>query len=252
MATEEEKQHFLNLHYVSLGLLTGIIGNIWVYYFSKLLEKHYPSLNWDWVFLISTVVFVLWLFFWIRYIIHGLRKRPQRKETEKETEEIKKPEIDKEEEQRSKYKNSPLLIEYQMAQKMHNYYGKISWEIASILVAGSLALVGFSLQSEIIIQKKFPFIVIGAGVSILMLILYLFFRRISQLVEIHVARLIQIEETLHFHQHRLVHKAQKEGHVIIEGEDYSLSSPTGRNSVLCLCVLIASSVLLITILLMLS
>lgn len=246
MTTEEKKQHFLNLYYVTLGLFTGIIGSIWVYYFSKWLEKHFPSTDWDVVFYVSTVLFALWLFFWIRYVVHGLRKQPR----ESEKKEEKKVDTDKEEEQRSKYKDSPLLLEYQMAQEMHNYYGKISWEIASILVAGSFALVGLSLQSQIIGQNKSLFIAVAVSVTILMAVMYFLFRRIAELVEIHVARLNQIEETLHFHQHRLVHEAHTKGFVTIEGEKHPLSSPRARNSVLILAVLNTLSVWLIAILLM--
>lgn len=122
MAINETRQHFLNVYYVTLGLLTGIIGSIWVYYFSKWLEKHYPSLDWDWVFYISTILFALWLFLWISYVLRGVKRFPQKKEEEKSVKDDK----DEEEKQRDKYKNSPLLLEYQMAQEMHNYYGKIS------------------------------------------------------------------------------------------------------------------------------
>lgn len=244
MTTEEKKQHFLNLYYVTLGLFTGIIGSIWVYYFSKWLERRFPSTDWDLVFYASTILFALWLIFWLRFVVHGLRTQPYTKEKE----ETKNPEIDKEEEQRKKYKNSPLLLEYQMAQEMHNYYGKISWEIASILVAGSLALEGFSLQSEMMMNNKSLFFAVAVVVTLLMLVLFFLFRRIANLVEIHVVRLNQIEETLHFHQHRLVHEAHGRGfYVNIYGEKKPLSRPQARNSVFCLIILITLSVWAIAI-----
>jgi H+/Cl- antiporter ClcA len=86
----EERQHFLNLYYVVLGLLTGIFGNLWAYYFSKFLETQFsfPKEYWAYIFYVSTVLLALWLFFFIRYIVRGMKKG-ERKEGETVKEEKK-------------------------------------------------------------------------------------------------------------------------------------------------------------------
>lgn len=158
-------------------------------------------------------------------------------------EEETKPETDEEEKQRKEYEKSPLLLEYEMAQEMHNYYGKISWEIISIFIAGSLALVGFSLQSPLITREGF--IVVPITVTLVMIALYFLYNRIAQLVNIHLARLWQIEETLHFHQHRNVGKAHDDGCVMIGKKCYPLCKPRGGDSIKFLIFFIALSVWLI-------
>lgn len=155
---------------------------------------------------------------------------------------------------RERYKNSPLLVEYEMAQQMHNYYGRMSWEIASILVAGSLATIGFSLQSAIIEKKPLLYLVITITDSLIMFAWFLLFRRIARLVDIHVRRLIQIERELHFHQHEYIHEAHKKGYINIEDEYgrkcYNLPSPRGRNSVYLLMLFLVLGIWSILIVLL--
>jgi len=182
------------------------------------------------------------------FLAEPMKNRIERKEEKKELE---KKEEDKEklktksveskrdeEQQRKKYINSPLLLEYEMTQQMHNHYGRINWEIASILVAGSLAIIGFSLQSPIITKKPVLFVGIAVAVTLIVFAWYLLFKRISQLADIHIARLLQIEKELNFHQHEYVHNANERGHLIIDGKCYELSGLRGRHSVYFLMFLL--------------
>lgn len=77
---EDRRQHFTNLSYAVMGLLLGIIGNIWVYYFSKCLETSFDltSVHWFLFFLISSGLLSLSLLLLIRYIRRGLRERMPR------------------------------------------------------------------------------------------------------------------------------------------------------------------------------
>ena len=168
----------------------------------------------------------------------GREEKPQTKFAESRNDE---------EQQRRKYIDSPLLLEYEMTQQMHNYYGRISWEIASILIAGSLVLVGFSLQSPLVTKEVF--VGISVAVTLVMVMWGSLFRRITQLVDIHIARLLQIEEELHFHQFRYVHDAHEKRHVIIDDKCYDLSGFRGRHSVYLLMGSLIGAVWLIAILL---
>jgi len=140
MTTNETRQHFLNLSYATLGFLTGIIGNIWVYYFSKWLEKRYPSLDWNWVFYVSTIIFVLWLFFWIRFILRGLRRCTSNKEKE----ERKKTEIDEEKEPE---KNS-LIAEYHVLNEFLEKRRSNTLLVMSIMLPSSLLIAGFAISQK--------------------------------------------------------------------------------------------------------
>ena len=154
---------------------------------------------------------------------------------------------DDEEKQRKKYINSPLLLEYEMTQQMHNYYGRISWEIASILIAGSLAMVGFSLQSPLMTKELF--IGISVAFTLVMTMWLSLFRRMNQLVEIHIARLLQIEKELHFHQHTYIQEAHQKRRVIIDGKCHDLSGLRGRYSVYLLAISLIGAIWLIALLL---
>lgn len=139
MTTNETRQHFLNLSYVTLGFLTGIIGNIWVYYFSKWLEKRYPSLDWNWVFYVSTIIFVLWVIFWIRYIFRGVRRCSTNKK-----EETKKTEIDKKKEP----EEASLIAEYQILNEFLEKRRSNTLLVMSIMLPSSLLIAGFAINQK--------------------------------------------------------------------------------------------------------
>lgn len=63
-----------------MGLLLGIIGNIWVYYFSKWLETSFnlTSVHWFLFFLISSGLLSFWLLLLFNYIKRGLKERVPR------------------------------------------------------------------------------------------------------------------------------------------------------------------------------
>lgn len=72
-----KRQYYLNLVYALMGLVLGIIGNLWVYYLSKFLETSFglTSEHWILIFIISTLALSGWLILVVRYIWHGLRER---------------------------------------------------------------------------------------------------------------------------------------------------------------------------------
>ncbi len=89
-----------------------------------------------------------------------------------------------------------LLTEWKTATEMHNYYGTITWQIASIIVAG--VIISTTLLTDIKVTM-IPTLIIGIGSLLLTVVLYAFHVRNRDLGTCHVNRAKQIETYLHEH-----------------------------------------------------
>jgi len=88
---------------------------------------------------------------------------------------------------------------------MHNYYGHLTWQIASILVGGSiagLALVISNIHRPSCVVSLFAVAVIGTASTF-----WLYMRRYGKITEIHLIRCREIEACLGMQQHRYVRRA---------------------------------------------
>lgn len=120
-------------------------------------------------------------------------------------------------EPRREPRNEDLIKEYELSQEMHNYYGRIVWEIGSIFIGGGLAMVG--LFATRIHRPSADFTFIALTFTILMSAFYFMVRRWRQISEIHLARCRQIEIILGLQQHELVKKANEPSGVwIVQGD----------------------------------
>jgi ABC-type antimicrobial peptide transport system permease subunit len=82
MSAKRKRDYFTNLFYLLVGLLFGIIGNMWVYFCSKWLEVNFPDMDWNLSFLLISLVYFLFGLALFVYIARGLRK-PTRKKLNK-------------------------------------------------------------------------------------------------------------------------------------------------------------------------
>jgi len=98
-----------------------------------------------------------------------------------------------------------LLKEYELSQKMHNYYGRLTWEIGSILVGGSLA--GLALVISNIPRPSSVASIFTFAVAIMASIFCLIVRRYRDITRIHLVRCREIEACLGMKQHLYVEKA---------------------------------------------
>lgn len=98
-----------------------------------------------------------------------------------------------------------LMEEYRRSQDMHNYYGRLIWEMGAIFVGGGLAALGLAASREKILPEAIA--AIGGTVSLLMLIFYFNVRRSREIAEVHLARCREVEEELDMWQHRYAWEA---------------------------------------------
>jgi len=98
-----------------------------------------------------------------------------------------------------------LLEEYRRSQDMHNYYGRIVWQVAAIFIGGGLAALGLAASRENISREAVT--ILGGTFSFLMLIYYFLASRSSGMAEVHLARCREIEEELNMWQHRYAWEA---------------------------------------------
>jgi len=193
MATIETKQHYLNLFYVTLGLLTGIVGSIWVYYLTKVLEKHYPNLDWDTVFIVSTIIFIVWLIFWIGYILKGMKKIEEGKKEDK-----------------TKPTKNSLIAEYQSLNDSVNRRSEEMLIADSFLFPTTLAVVTFAIANKEALGTSNIAGLPTAGFlpllsSVLILIFYIFWLTTTEINKICFDRLHEIEVELHIEGHRRIY-----------------------------------------------
>ena len=99
-----------------------------------------------------------------------------------------------------------LRLEYRLSQEMHNYYGKIQWQIGSILITASLAGFAFGIQQDL---PHPQFVPLAIGLTLLLLMFFLIVRRHRWLGHIHLARCKEIEKILGMKQHTLESKANE-------------------------------------------
>jgi hypothetical protein len=118
-----------------------------------------------------------------------------------------------------------LLKEYELSQSMHNYYGKIVWEIASIFIGGGLAGVGIiasRVERPTVIVSLF-----AIAFTVLMVGFYFMVRRWRDLAEVHLSRCREIEIELGLLQHQYASRANDPSGVIVNGKWLRASFPSG-------------------------
>ena len=124
-----------------------------------------------------------------------------------------------------------LLKEYELSQQMHNYYGRIVWEIGSIFVGGGLAMIGLII-SRTSRPSSLPALA-AITFTILMICFYLMIRRFRVIAEVHLRRCREIENELGLYQHRYVRLATYTEGIVIHDEtvrdtqSIKIPSPTG-------------------------
>ena len=98
-----------------------------------------------------------------------------------------------------------LLKEYELSQKMHNYYGQDIWVIGSIFIGGGLAAIA------LIVSRVNPTNVmvslVSFAVGLVNLLFYFKVRRSKKISEIHLRRCREIEQELPLSQHQYVRLA---------------------------------------------
>jgi len=94
-----------------------------------------------------------------------------------------------------------LLVEYQLSQEMHNYYGKILWQIGAIFLGGSIGAFGI-VVSESIGTMPTPLPLWFWVIQLTMTVGFILFHsRLRNLAYIHLQRCIAIEKELGMKQH---------------------------------------------------
>ena len=108
-----------------------------------------------------------------------------------------------------------LRQEYALSQAMHNYYGRITWEIGTIFLGGGLAAIGFALQARL---QPMALILFAIAPSALFVAFLLLVRRYRVIAEIHLARCREIESSLGMWQHRYARQGNNPEGVLIRQE----------------------------------
>lgn len=73
--TEQRRQYGWNLFYIFLGLLLGMIGNLWASYFMKVLEiRQYSAEVWIYSFIGVTIALIVFGFLFLRHVLSLIRK----------------------------------------------------------------------------------------------------------------------------------------------------------------------------------
>lgn len=128
-----------------------------------------------------------------------------------------------------------LRKEYELSQEMHNYYGRLTWQIGAILLGGGVAALGAATSTrDPIIAGLFAIIFTVLDYSF-----YRFVGRYREITRVHLARCRQIERSLGLQQHIYVEQAQTEAGVRISGELEPIRvprTPSGWQMVEGLCI----------------
>jgi len=128
-----------------------------------------------------------------------------------------------------------LRKEYELSQEMHNYYGRLTWQIGAILLGGGVTALAIATSTAN------PIIVFLVDMVFTILV-YSFYRLVGRYREIswvHLARCREIERTLGLQQHTYVEQAQTEAGVKIPGEPKTIRAPrkpSGWQTVEDLCI----------------
>jgi len=116
---------------------------------------------------------------------------------------------------------------------MHNYYSKITWQIAAIFLGGGITGLG------VVVSTGRPILVLLFTIAFTILVysFYLFTRRNGRLAEVHLARCRQIERILELRQHTYARQANEPRGATIEGEPEPIIAklPSGWSVVKILC-----------------
>ena len=119
-----------------------------------------------------------------------------------------------------------LIKEYECSQKMHNYYGKLIWEIGGILIGGGLAFVGIVVSRSIEFHPTYSVSLAAIVFTILMSTFFLSLRRWREIAEIHLNRCREIEGIFSLYgQHQQVKDANKLEGLKIEGLEKPIVAP---------------------------
>ena len=125
-------------------------------------------------------------------------------------------------------KQEALLAEYKQAQEMHVYYGKVLWQLGSILLGAGLAGFFYSIQLEL---SAIVFFIITIGLSGLIFIFILSHERHRNLAHFYISCCRQIEEELglKIKQHTLkyaIDKGKDECNFEIEKKEHMIAHST--------------------------
>lgn len=115
-----------------------------------------------------------------------------------------------------------LRKEYELSQEMHNYYGRLTWQIGVILLGGGVAALGAATTT---VNPIIVFLV-DIVFTILVYSFYRFIGRYREITRVHLARCREIERTLGLRQHTYVEQAQTNAGVTIPGEPEPIRVPT--------------------------
>ena len=189
---EARQQVGLNLIYLLMGLILGIVGNLLVSFYMRMIDSNYSQV---WVMSFGTSVVVLIIFgaFWLWHA-RRLIKTPRTVETEKKEthrEDIEKKEIS----EIRKEDIDVLLAEYRACHTNRDHYSNIKWIIGSIFIAASFTLFGLSFLDEV----KGGVVEVGllAFLSlVLMLIWWRYVEYVRPYVDFSIRRLWDIEKEL--------------------------------------------------------
>jgi len=146
----------------------------------------------------------------------------------------------------SRERREALLVEYQLSQEMHNYYGKITWQIGAIFLGGSIGAYGIVISETI---GKMPTPLPGWFWVILLTMtlgFILFLRRFRGLAHIHLQRCIEIEEELGLKQHTYAEEASHRA-ILIRGKCQKLPSPGGWVISVSLCIILLALTVIIAL-----
>ena len=101
-----------------------------------------------------------------------------------------------------------LLTEYKLAQEMHTYYGKVLWQLGSILLGAGLAGFFYSIQLKLSAEQ---FLAITIGLSGLIISFILSFIRHRDLAHFYISCCREIEKELQLKvkQHTLKYAIDK-------------------------------------------
>jgi hypothetical protein len=117
---------------------------------------------------------------------------------------------------------------------MHNYYGKITWEIGAIFLGGTLAGFGFGLQAEL---SQIGFTLLIVPLTVLLWSFGHLIRRYRVLALSHLIRCREIEKELGLSQHIKAHETHESG-IEIDGKIEQAARPTGWATIKIIVIIV--------------
>lgn len=139
-----------------------------------------------------------------------------------------------------------LLVEYKLAQQMHNYYGKIAWQIGAILLGGSTTAFGLIVSETMNeLPTWFPFLFWLILATMIGGFLWIA-KRCRALSYLYLQRCMEIEDELGLRQHIYAEEAHRRP-ILIRGKYRKLPGPSGWPIIVSLCVLLIVLTLIISL-----